>query len=378
VGGGGGGGGIALVLNEVPPTGWLQCPARDWLPRGPVRDWYRLRPVAVLPWLFAIALVWYALPRNGFFPTPGSIIKAHYLEMVEHAKVALGLYWLCVTAFFLVRAIRRPRGTPDRLAQVLLALPLMGFAAGYGLLELHIVSLDGPLPIAAGVCWLLALLLAAICHGGQELRFPLVGIALSILVVLPLACLDAKTLWPFWEDLGQVRTADGGTYHAQRKVVFQGRSVALTEEVTRGPLFLYTRVIGVGSDTSHWGGYPILVRPRRAEGPASARGHMELMASPDDHWLALLRQSYLDNCPEAILVYNRRERKLYPRDETSTLSLFLLIGPEDELDPDDVAALRDPESARHPSAETIERDLKHPNPRVRALVAGLLADRPTP
>jgi hypothetical protein len=359
------------VLNEVPPTGWLQGPVRHLLSRGARREWFRLRPIAVFPWLFALALMWYARPQGGYFPPPGSIIKAHYPEMVAHAKAALGLYWFCVAVFFLAQALRQPRMTPGRLLQMLLASVFMVFAAGYGLLQLRLVPAAGLVSLVMGVCWLLTVVVAAHHHGRGELQLPLVGVALSVLVALPLAFLDVRPLWSFWEDISQVQTADGRNYHVQRKTFFQGQNLALTEEVTHGPLFLDTRVAATGSGVSHFG-YPMLVSPRW---PKSPTAQMRLRASSDGRWLALLRRIPTEDCTEAVLVYDRRERKLYPLEEIRTLSPFLVIGPEDELDPDDVTALRGPAP---PFPEVLARDLHHPNPRVCALVKELLEKKPAP
>jgi hypothetical protein len=351
---------IAAMLNEISGTPPSEPPANR-------KPWYRFRPhpASAVVWLYALLLMWYAAPRGPFFPKPGTVITAHYPQVLEYGKMLLAAYWACAAVAFGAGALRgRPRSLL-RTLEVVLAVLVAVFGGAYAAARLGSSAMQDAALTLALVTSVPAILIGGALASPKRPRSALVPLALSLLVVCPLAYPEMPELWPIWQDVGQVRVPDGHTYHVQHKQMLQGSDYILTLEADRGLLFLRTRVVADAGDiTSAW---PVLVRP--------AGMHWDrrtLAASSDGRWLAYATESYPSKDTYSVrFAYDLRMKRLYRGDNRAQLSSFLLIGPDDGLDSRDVNALH----TRIARPEVLERDARHPNPRVREVVRELRAGR---
>jgi hypothetical protein len=135
-----------------------------------------------------------------------------------------------------------------------------------------------------------------------------------------------------------------------------------------------------------------LVRPAgeydfsMGSGPGHRRALRRLVQSGDGRWVALIfpassTAAGRDACATSLaydvrthIVYGHRQQVR----ELSDLSPFILVGPSDKLNPDDLAALTEAGRgyADSPSPEVLRAELRNPNPRVREAVARMLGVRP--
>lgn len=364
------------------PSGGKQHPAPD---SQPLRQRITARRAAIwlllaFPWLLAGVMVWYAADRAGLFPAPGSILVAHYPELVGKAKIAVGACWFAMVVVLVYAAVKRPAGRADRIGDWPVALALFG--------PVVVLLTSGRLGglvagVGVAVCWLAALVLTAPRH-----RLTLYAGMTVLGVLVLLTCVDFPMVWVAWREAASLRARDGHTYYVQRCALGQGRSEALTREISRGSLFLRTRVIGLGRGEPR--GY--LVRPADrydlslGSSPMFVAGPEQLVQSADGRWIALIFSAPPASGPKpgcaTSLAYDVRARIVYgDREhgkELSDLSPFILVGPSDKLNPDDLAALTEAGRgyADSPSPEVLKAELKNPNPRVREAVARMLAVTP--
>jgi hypothetical protein len=294
----------------------------------------------------------------------------------------------------------------------ILALLFLSFYAvkwrGASAFELILLTVIGLVP--AG------LLSIAFTWRYQLVRGPLararaVATLLVTLEVLLLVVAMASLAFPgFWMRTAELRVPDGRvfrvmsssmgeTFHSEERWL-------LTEEVSRTMLFTRTRVLaenfGSGDGTIQGTVSDLaVVRPRDARqydvrGRALTRDWRtwdnqssgRMVISTDGRYLLYLHayapwDSEALGCG-ALFAYDLTRNRPYGWMELWELSQFVLIGPRDELNSADVALLRALLASKHysesatPAPEVLERDLRHPNPRVRALVKDLLAKKPTP
>lgn len=301
------------------------------LPVGPMLAVVRRVLIALaipVAWLLLALMLWYTAPRAGPFPKIGFVIHAHYPSLVHPLKTALLFCWFAALALVIIAELSRKRGG-------IVSRRIAGFSA-----------------------------------------------ATVLLLPAPLMWVDMGGIWPMWQDQAELRLTDGVTYHLQSGGVLQGRTVAITQEVSRGRLFLRTRVLALASGES----YSILVRPRGAAtyklaSTGEGTPWLRLVSSADDRWLAAIRSTHFGGrraCGAAV-VYDRKSNKPYGFAELRGLSPFILIGPHDELSEEDVAALLGMTDSNSyelgPIRDALSRESSNPNPRVRKLVQ-MLRTRP--
>jgi len=194
-----------------------------------------------------------------------------------------------------------------------------------------------------------------------------------------------------WDDRAQLSVPGHGVYHVQH----QWETDLLTEEVSRGRLFLKARVLG---DAGEYDG-ALVVRPKgakqyafSADGPPFTLGKDDgrLVTSPDGRWILFI-YAY-STFPQDVhgcatnLAYSLSARSFCGGQNLPSLSPFVLIRAEDSLLPGDVGALvyvlENNQAYVHvePDIELLVQDASHPDPRVREVVARMLPhyryDRP--
>jgi len=313
-------------------------------PAGPVLTAVRRVLIALaipVAWVLLVIMLWYASAGPGPTPRIGSVIRAHYPNVLHVLKVALSVCWFAALSLVLIEEARwRWAGLPKR----------RGLARGTSR--------------------------AAICSAVTLLLLP-----------MPLMFVGVEALWPMWQDRGSLRLAGGAVYHLQSYQVLQGRMVAITQELDRGSLFLRTRVLALASGESDT---PI-VRPRGVAEydlvPAMRGGPwQQLVSSRDGRWLVAVRVvSHADQQGDAcgaIIACDLKKKQPYGLGDLRKLSPFILVGPGDDLNEADAAALLHasgpPTVAYYGAlaAETLARESSNPNPHVRELaktVLGLIA-----
>jgi len=319
------------------------------------------------------AMVWYATDRAGPSPAPGSILVTHYPELIRQAKQVLLVCWLGAIVLLFYGVARR-RTTPVSERDMWgVTLALLGLVA----------LLTGPrLPWNIGLPHLVVAWIAAVAVVGRERRLVLYAAMLVLGLAVPLFYLDTPVLWPAWRDRGSLQARDGNTYHVQRWQVLQAESEAFTQEISRGTLFLRTRVIG--DVYGEFSSAP-LVRPaggqydiERGAYRGAMSGPRRLIQSKDGRWILFIYYGGPETPSTrgcwTSLAYDVPARKLIADTGLRGLSPFILIGPSDMLnrgDLDELAEARQTPS-RAPRDDVLEADLSHPNPRVREAVAQLL------
>jgi hypothetical protein len=358
---------IAAMLNEVSGMPVSEPPPNR-------RPWCRFRPhpASAVVWLYALLLVWYAAPRGSFFPEPGMVITAHYPQVLEYGKMLLAAYWVCAAVAFGIGSLHRRQPSLLRTLEVVLAVLVAVFGGAYAAARLGGPAVLDVALMVALVTFVPAFVIAGALTSPKHPRSALVPLALSLLVVFPLAWPQEPALSGTWQDLARVKAPDGYTYHLQLKQAMQGRDYALTIETEGGPLFLRTRVLAdrVLGESDSLGvspGWPILIHPSGVR--LHPTGRAFLVTSHDSQWVSYVTSN--EGTWSVCFAYDLTAKRLYRGDDRAQLSPFLLIGPDDELDPHDVSTLR----TRVPGPEVLERDAHHPNPRVRALVRELRAGR---
>ncbi|MCJ7750317.1 MAG: hypothetical protein MUQ65_04395 [Armatimonadetes bacterium] len=314
-------------LNPVEYGAIQVQPAPAPVPPGPVLAVVRrVLIVLAIPvaWFILAILLWYAAPRAGPLPRIGSIIRAHYPDLVSPLKIVLLFCWFAALALVIIAEFSRKRGG-------MISRRAAGFSA-----------------------------------------------VTVLLLPVPLTYVDMPGLWPMWQDRGQLRLAGSGTYHLQSGGILQGTTVAITQELSRGHLFLRTRVLALAGGES----YALLVRPRGAANydlasPGAAGPWLRLVSSTDARWLVAIRLQGTQACGAAI-AYDLRRSQPYGLANLHELSPFILIGPNDSLNEADAAALMremEPDSSSYALAEmrdALARESRNPNPRVRELVEMIL------
>jgi hypothetical protein len=359
------------MMDEIPSVRPPAPAPRRWRPPAP-------HPVVYPVWVLTAALFWYTHPRGGFGVGPGDTVWVYYPRTVDYGKALLAAYWGCMAIALGVRLWRHPRLDTRRWVTASLAALIACTAVGYGSGR-FLPRPGGDNLFAVGtLAGLLGVLLAVGLALSRRPRFGLVSLGLSLLAALPLACLEAPDMWGGWSDICQATAPNGRTYRVLFKGMMQARTYVLAE-ARRGPLFIRATVLGNAGEANYW--YPVLVRPRDAGMPAPP-GRGMLLTSRDGMWLVSVTCRYPGDGREVRFAYNLRERRLYHGSSLEAVSPFLLIGPTDSLDPEDVARLRaepwpppDPKDTREiPTGLLLER--ANPNPEVRRLVAELLAKPP--
>ena len=141
---------------------------------------------------------------------------------------------------------------------------------------------------------------------GKKNRLPIyAGFSVLFLLILPLV----SVLLPGWRDLAQVRGPDARLYHVQNWSVLMGRTNALTEEISRGPLFLRTRVIASAPDEM---GIDVLIPPDSSATAAKATPKQVLLVV-DSRWFVFGRRHEVkgDDTLAVNLVYDLTTSRLY-------------------------------------------------------------------
>jgi hypothetical protein len=286
-------------------------------------------------------MAWYVWPRSNRTPEPGTIIIADDRVMVGRWVVVLVFLLGATLAYLLITALRgRSMTWHERVAVIIGQIALV--------------------------------------------TMPATAFLILAPVLYQLECQP-------WSDLGGLKMPDGATYHAQFQ--YSSERVALTREVKRDRLFLRTRVLGI-SRGQHVAAS--LVRPAKAkeysfpgaektEGPGIGR----MVRSRSGEWLAFIYPYTQLKDPITLAtiyrvlcvtdaVYDLRHGVFYGGADVKRVSPFILIRADDAVNGSDLDALLargygsvDQLEARRPAA-TLVRDLKNPNPRVRAAAARLL------
>ena len=288
-------------------------------------------------WL--VAMTWYVWPRSAADPRSGTIIVAHSHELVVAGGWVL-VALLVGTAAALISGATRERWSP----------------------------------------WYRRVTLAA----GQVAL--VVGFAIAPLTVLSTAYRGCSQ----WREVAHLRASNGRQYRVQRSA----RWDVLSEEVERSTLFLRTRALAVTEGSSE--GVP-LARPAEMAGYEVAWHHLgankgigKLVRSRNGRWLVFLfgyaLSDVLSGSDElerlecrTTLVYELQSGRVYAGKTLLKLSPFILIGPSDALDDDDVKALRemrryDFNLDRLYEFGAIAGGATHANPAVRRLAAQMLGE----
>ena len=290
--------------------------------------------VIAFPLLLGAAMVWYAWPRSGYAPMPGSILVTHYPAVARKAAAVLIVY--CAVALLLGGiwgAIRSRRTLLGRIALLVADLAIVAFAC---------VIASGFLDVTYGLAF------------------------------RP------------WDDHGAIRMPNGRTYH----VLHFWETYLLAEEVGRSPLFLQTRVLGSAGEYDG----TLLVRPRgdrryafpsnpeapgfgkHAGRPVTDSGRRTVLYV----WGDVTQTKAIPYCATS-LAYDLASASFLGGEKLPLLSPFLLVGPEDALEPDDVRALLyvlgngQQYVYVRPDIQVLVRDARHPNPKIRELVARMLS-----
>jgi hypothetical protein len=259
--------------------------------------------------------------------------------------------------------------------------------------------------VAAGV-WALLALLAGTALGliaGASRRRPMrwhgwvVLVAVQLALTFALATVPLSMLWVTyyyrchpWQDTAHLRTRGGPVFHVQQYEQWD----VLSEEVGKDRFFLRTRVVGATKGSRD--GMP-LVRPTGAAAyqlPWSDwyanKNTGKVIESQDGRWV-LFAFAYAYTEPlrglprldrlecRTTLAYDLRSGRVYAGKTLAKLSPFILVGPRDALDDDDVKALR--ELRRYDFSigklyefDAVAQGTKHPNPAVRRLAAQMLGE----
>ncbi len=330
-----------------------------------------LAALAVIPWAVAASVILYASQTSGFDLRQGDIIRLPRPEMMERARMALLVLWwtvaLLLAGVTLVVRLRRG-GRP---------LPIAGVACAVVLLV--VLAREW----AAVLLWVWALLVTGIgAYERRRLKW-LTYMAIVVLILpLSLAYLDFRTRFPAWGQRTELTLEDGRVYQVQRVSFLQASQDVLAERLPDDQLFSRSRVIG----TSPYGGVGApLVRPAGVERyhlkkPGeliSGRSVARLVTSTDERRLVLIfPREYPKRGAGCLgdLAYDLEDFVFCGGDGVHSLSPFILVGADDELEASDVEMLLDAQ-ANAPLIDALLVGVDHENPRVRALVVKALVTR---
>jgi hypothetical protein len=205
-----------------------------------------------------------------------------------------------------------------------------------------------------------------------------------VVLVLPLShvFLIGRTVLPGWSQRTELPLADGRVFEVKETVFLQARQDVLAEKLPGDVLFDRSRVIGTSAYESL--GAPV-VRPAGEEGYAlekpadgvSSRSVARLVATADEQWLVLIFPHVYPRRGTGCLgdlAYDLESGAFYGQDDVLELSPFILVGPEDDLEPGDIEVLLD-EQTNAPTIQALLTGIHHPNARVRRVVVQALAAR---
>jgi hypothetical protein len=368
-----------------------------------------------LPAALAGVLLWYesALrsPQDG---APGDIVVfAHLAWVAPFGLWALWLCWVGTLVYFVARGPgtslvnRLWKGTLGILALLFLSFYAVKWR-GASAFELMLLTVVGLAP--AGLLSIVFTWRYPLLQGPLTRARVVAALLLTLEVLLFVVAMAALAFPGYWLRTAELRVPDGRTFRVMSsslgETFYSEQRWLLAEEVSRGTLFTRTRVLARNYGTSYGSIYDTesdlpIIRPKGARqydvrGRKLSRHWREhdnlrsgrLVISPDGRYLLYLH-TYAPWDAEtlgcgALFAYDLTRNSPYGWGELWGFSQFVLIGPEDELNPEDVALVRallaevgSPEFAIF-DPDTLQRDLRHPNPRVRALVKELLGKKPSP